>query len=192
LTNCHNNLKISFGGLKMRKILFSILVFGIMLGMSNCEEKDKDNTDNGNSNNGNSQEQGYFTVTYHKGDSTAGEPPVDPKHYKLPHKEKNEYQMYVDVYDLVTILEGELTKEDDEIDGKIYTYFFLGWSEIGEGHTKETPKFVGPLFRYSPTPSEKLQIETSYGAYRTQYRISHNMDLYPYFGSAIIGYIKEK
>jgi hypothetical protein len=88
----------------MKKILFTLAVFGMIMGMS-C---DNDNVNN--------NEQPYFTVTYHGNGHTSGEPPVDTKKYKVP----NRMKLPPEPGEEATILDkGTMEKEG---------YWFEGWA----------------------------------------------------------------
>jgi len=117
----------------MNKVLFPILVLAIILGMSDCGEREKDITNpyfpDGNM-------PVYLTVTYQKEDNedyppinkergkelppTTGEPPVDTKRYKTPiWNNKNFEYEFIDEADVLD--QGTLEKEG---------YIFWCWKNI--------------------------------------------------------------
>jgi len=70
----------------MKKPLSIITILAVTLLLFSC------NSGNGeDESNGAEEPPVYYTITYHKGENTTGEPPVDPKKYKEPIKNGNDW-----------------------------------------------------------------------------------------------------
>jgi hypothetical protein len=138
----------------MKKILLPILIFTIILGMSDCAADNDDNTiTNPNGATGDKNAPEYFTVTYHKDEGTIGEPPVDSTHYKPP-------------------VVNPVTYADEFID----TFIILGQGTmVKKGH-----RFEGWMIRHPDyTESNPRYYDTGIIYPGTQCYISHNFDLDP-------------
>ena len=150
----------------MKKILFPILILGIILGMSDCKEEE-----NGEEGENGKGKETYYTVTYHKNtkynnysnelefrngeikdEDVTGEPPVDPTHYKTGEKIKGEAKLTESGQ---AIFKGGVGSGTLELEG----YEIIGWArrlDVNDvsspfygykGYTENEPVWFPPVPR---------------------------------------------
>jgi len=117
----------------MKKLLSIITILAVTLLLFSC------NSGNGEEeSNGAEEPPVYYTITYHKGENTIGEPPVDPKKYK---RIKDGYYDYI--YDTFTVLDKGTLEHNEG-------WFFRGWNLRSQNGTSWEPNLATGSTTFEP------------------------------------------